>query len=133
MLNRFLILLLLSISLFSCTDDRAPSGISSIIYYGEGDCMPPINTEAREYKPFTGKVYVIEKSIADTMINFDDSTSNKILKTNAIQGNFAILVPPGTYYVMPDTLFYISSENCVTVHPDDLIDQEFRFFKCTSF
>lgn len=133
MLNRFLIVLLLPVFLFSCTDDRAPSGINSTIYYGEGDCMPPINVEARTYQPFSGKVYVIEKSIADTMINFNDSLVNNLYTTYAIQGAFALIVPPGTYYIMPDTLFYISAENLVTVNPDDLIEKEFRFFRCTSF
>jgi hypothetical protein len=130
MLNRLFILLLLCTFLFSCTDDRAPSGISSMIYYGEGSCIPPINEAARVYKPFTGKVYVIEKSMADTMIDFLDSTSNKLYSAYATKGNFSVLVPPGTYYIMPDTLFYISAENLVTVRADDLIDREFKFFKC---
>jgi len=126
-------IVLLCLFLFSCTDDRAPSGISSTIYYGEGDCMPPINTATRAYKLYTGKVYVIEKSVADTMITIQDNITNKIYSTLATKGNFSLLVPPGAYYVMPDTMFYISAENLVTIHPDDLINRDFKFFKCTSF
>jgi hypothetical protein len=118
----------------SCTDDRAPSGISSMIYYAEGDCMPPVNENSRNYKPYSGKVWIIEKSMADTLSVFlNDSSNSKIHFTTATEGNFSLLVAPGSYYIMPDTMFYISEENLVTIHPDDLIIKDFKFFKCTSF
>ena len=53
-----------------------------------------------------------------------------MLNAKATKGVFSLLIPPGTYYVMVDTLFYISSENVVTLKPDDLIEKEFRFYRC---
>jgi hypothetical protein len=134
MYYRLILILFLFAFVVSCTDDRAPSGISSMIYYAEGDCMPPVNENSRNYKPYSGKVWIIEKSVADTMtIMMNDTTNPKILSAIATDGNFSKLVTPGAYYIMPDTMFYISSENLVTVHADDLIIKDFKFFKCTSF
>ncbi len=132
MYNKLLIFFFLTIFVSSCIDDRAPSGISSTILYAQGDCMPPVNE--RNYSLYNGKVYVVESSIA---LSYDenhfDTLKTLSFQTEAINGGFSLLVPPGSYYVMPDTMFYISSENLVVVHPDDLIDREFKFFKCTSY
>jgi len=134
MIFRFLIFIFLILIFFSCIDNRAPSGISSILLYGEGDCMPPVNENSREYKLYNGKVYVVEKSLAESFNqNHYDTLKTLSLKTEAVNGGFSLFVSPGSYYVMPDTMFYVSPENLITIHPDDLIDREFRFFKCTSF
>ncbi len=129
-----LFFLLLLCTLFSCIDSRAPSGISSRIFYGEGSCMPPINMSARVYKLYSGNVYVVEKSIAEqfTDSNFD-SLKTISLSTKIKKGAFSILVPPGSYYIIPDTMFCISCDNLVTIKKDDLIEKEFKFFKCTSY
>ena len=134
MKSRFILILFLFAFAVSCKDDRAPSGISSMIYYAEGDCMPPVNESLRNYLPYTGKVWIIEKSVGDTISVFlNESTNLKILSTTASDGKFAMLLNPGSYYIMPDTIFYISAENLVTIKPDDLIEKDFKFFKCTSF
>ena len=96
--------------------------------------MPPVNENSREYKLYNGKVYVVEKSLAESFNqNHYDTLKTLSLKTEAVNGGFSLFVSPGSYYVMPDTMFYVSPENLITIHPDDLIDREFRFFKCTSF
>lgn len=128
------ILVVLLVISVSCIDNRAPSGISGTVLYGEGDCMPPINESTRKYNPYTGKVWIIDKTLADTMnfIQFD-STNAMMISTLAQDGSFSLLVPPGTYYIMVDSLFYISSENVVILKPDDLIEREFRFFRCLTY
>lgn len=132
--NKFFIFFLLTVLVSSCIDNRAPSGISSTAYYGEGDCMPPVNVAARTFDLYNGNVYVVERSLA---LAFDenhyDSLKTLSYVTEAKNGGFSLLVPPGSYYIMPDTMFYVSDDNFVTVHPDDLIDREFKFFKCTTF
>ena len=134
MYNKLLIFFILTVLVTSCIDDRAPSGISSTILYAEGDCMPPVYENSRSFSLYNGKVYVVERSLA---LSYDqnhfDTLKTLSFETEAINGGFSLLVPPGSYYVMPDTMFYVSSENLVVVHPDDLIDREFKFFKCTSF
>lgn len=133
MRNVFFIIVILAISM-SCIDNRAPSGISGTVLYGEGDCMPPVNENNREYDLYNGKVWIINENVIDTSnyIQFD-STNAMMLTTIAKEGSFSILVPPGSYYIMVDSLFYISPENVVSLKPDDLIKKEFRFYKCLSY
>ena len=132
--NKLLIFFFLTVIVSSCIDDRAPSGISSTLLYGEGDCMPPINESARKYSLYNGKVYVVERSLAESFDKYHyDTLKTLSLVTEVVNGGFSILVSPGSYYVMPDTMFSVSSENFVTVHPNDLVDREFKFFNCTSF
>lgn len=96
--------------------------------------MPPINENGRNYSLYNGKVYVVESSLV-LIYNENNFDTLKTLsfETEAINGGFSVLVPPGSYYVMPDTMYSVSSENLVVVHPDDLIDREFKFFRCTSY
>lgn len=125
------IILLLSFFISSCTDNRAPSGIHGTVLYGQGDCTSPVDPNNRVYSEYSGKVWVVEKSVIDTMniIQFD-STKSDYLSADATEGQFSLLVPPGTYYVIIDTLFYISSENLITLEPDDLLEREFKFYRC---
>ena len=125
------IIFFLLVVVMSCKDDRAPSGINGTVLYGEGDCAITGSQNNRIYEPFSGKVWVVEKSILDTMniIQFD-TTNSSMFYTYASTGQFALMLPPGTFYIVLDTLFYISPENCVTLKPDDLIEREFRFYKC---
>ena len=131
-LNLFIIFILST--LLSCTDGRAPSGINTRVFYGEGDCMPTTDISARIYKPYVGNVYIVEKSIAE---QFNDSSfdSLKIISkvTKAVNGGISVLVAPGSYYIIPDTMFCISCDNFVTIKKDELIEKEFKFFKCTSY
>jgi hypothetical protein len=79
-------------------------------------------------------VYIVEKSLAESFDqNHYDTLKTLSLVTVVKNGGFSILVEPGSYYVMPDTMYSITSGNLVSVHPDDLIDLEFKFFKCTSY
>lgn len=128
----FYILLLISFN--SCIDDRAPSGINTRVLYGEGDCMPATDINARIYKPYNGNVYVVEKSIAE---QFNDSSFDSLktisIVTKAVKGGISLLIAPGSYYIIPDTMFCLSCDNLVTIKKDDLIEKEFKFFKCTSY
>ena len=130
---KLLFILLLS-TLFSCIDGRAPSGINTRVFYSEGDCMPPINISTRVYKPYVGNEYIVEKSIAG---QFNDSSFDSLktisIVTEAVNGGISVLVVPGSYYIIPDTMFCLSCDNFVTIKKDELIEKEFKFFKCTSY
>ncbi len=129
---KLLFILLLSI-LFSCIDNRAPSGINTRVFYGEGDCMLGTDINTRIYKLYNGNVYIVEKSIAEQFNenNFDSlKTISKV--TKAVNGGISLLVTPGDYYIIPDTMFCLSCNNFVSIKKDELIEKEFKFFRCTT-
>jgi len=83
--------------------------------------------------PYTGKVYIALKQVAE---QFTDSSFDSLKKvaivTKAVRGGISLLVEPGTYYIIPDTMFCLNCNNMVTINKDDLIEKEFKFFKCIS-
>jgi hypothetical protein len=67
------------LSLLGCTQD-APTpepkilprvGISGVVSYGQGDCMPVIDFSKRSYSPYNGEVYFYSKAALDQLGNGD--------------------------------------------------------------
>jgi hypothetical protein len=107
-------------------------GISGVVSYGQGDCMPVIDFSKRSYSPYNGEVYFYRKAALDQLGNGDfaqlKASSPHYLVRN---GQLAAVPPPDTYVVMPDALF--STDYVVTITAGQLIMQDFKFWKCTVY
>lgn len=131
MKNKIFLIFCLLLLFNSCLDNRAPCGINTYIYYAEGNCN--ITNQNIKYMPYTGKVYIAQKQVAEQFADSSFDSLKKIaLVTKAVRGGISLLVEPGTYYIIPDTMFCLNCNNMVTINKDDLIEKEFKFLKCIS-
>jgi hypothetical protein len=130
----FIVILFVAAGLVSCLDDRAPSGIEGTVLYGEGDCMPPVDSSLWDYEDYSGTLWFVKQ--ADAVYSggmLGDSLKALSDSTVAVDGSFNILLPPGSYYIMPDSMFYTSPNNLVTIEKEDLFVADLKFFRCTSY
>ena len=92
------IIILLVLTLFiGCKKNNFETGIKGTVEYGQGDCMPIIDYDGREYDNFKGEVYFINKEGLDSLGNGD----LKQLKEDGIsvsikRGKLSTELPPGT-------------------------------------
>ena len=126
--------------LLGCThDEPAPEpailpyvGVRGVVSYGQGDCMPVIDFSKRVYQPYTGEVYFFRKAAVDQL------GSGNIAQLKAVSphypvrdGQLAAVPPADTYVVMLDSFY--STDYVVTITTGQLVSQDFKFWKCTSY
>ena len=129
----FIILLILTLTV-GCSKNNFETGIKGTVEYGQGDCMPVIDYESREYDNYKGHLYFIVKEELDSLGNGDFEQ----LKSSSIvvfirKGKLSTELPKGTYIVMPDDVYFYSEENTITINPDEVLNRDFKFWKCTSY
>ena len=129
----FIILLILTLTV-GCSKNNFETGIKGTVEYGQGDCMPVIDYESREYDNYKGHLYFIVKEDLDSLGNGDFEQ----LKSSSIvvfirKGKLSTELPKGTYLVMPDDVYLYSEENTITINPDEVLNRDFKFWKCTSY
>ncbi len=118
----------------SCSKDNFETGIKGTVEYGQGDCMPGFNYESREYEKYKGEIYFIKKEDLDSL----GKRSFEQLKFNSIsvkvkQGKLSAKLPIGTYLVMPKDVYLYSEDNTITITSEDVLNKNFKFWKCTSY
>ena len=64
-----LILLILTLTV-GCSKDNFETGIKGTVKYGQGDCMPIIDYESREYENYKGDLYFIIKEDLDKRTSY---------------------------------------------------------------
>ncbi|HPE58058.1 MAG TPA: hypothetical protein P5514_01865 [Bacteroidales bacterium] len=129
----FIILLILTLTV-GCSKNNFETGIKGTVEYGQGDCMPVIDYESREYDNYKGHLYFIVKEDLDSLGNGDFEQ----LKSSSVvvfirKGKLSTELPKGTYIVMPDDVYLYSEENTITINPDEVLNKDFKFWKCTSY
>ena len=129
------ILILLTLTLLvGCSKGDFETGIEGTIEYGQGDCMPIIDYEAREYDKYKGELFFIIKEDLDSLGNGDfDQLKNNSFVASIKHGKLSMEVPAGTYLVMPEDVYLYSEENTITITPGEILNKDFRFWKCTSY
>jgi hypothetical protein len=126
--------------LLGCTHD-APTpeplilphvGISGVVSYGQGDCMPAIDLSKRSYSPYNGEVYFYRKAALDQLGNGDFAQLKAVSPHYPVRnGQLAAVPPPDTYVLMLDSLY--STEYVVTITAGQLVTHDFKFWKCTVY
>jgi hypothetical protein len=107
-------------------------GIQGAVSYGQGDCMPVIDYTKRSYSPYNGEVYFYRKAAFDQLGNGDLAQLKAVSPHYPVRnGHLAAVPPPDTYVVMPDARY--STEYVVTITAGQLVTQNFKFWKCTSY
>ncbi|MDZ7798212.1 MAG: hypothetical protein U5L76_01190 [Patescibacteria group bacterium] len=116
------------------------TGAKGNIEYGKGDCMPCVCADEdctgcpeRTYSDFSGDIYFILKSDLDTLGDGDfDNLIESSAKTLVTNGNYEISLAPGEYFVMPRDV-YQYDKNFINISSGNMVEKDFKFFKCTSY
>ena len=115
-------------------DITVTTGIIGTVEYGQGDCMPGIDYESRVYNDYDGKIYFVVK---DNWNNLEDGDyaqlKNSSINVRVKQGKLSAELPAGIYLVMPEDFNVYSVENTLTITSEEVINKDFKFFKCTSY
>ena len=133
------IVFLISVCLFTiggCDKDdlTVTTGIIGTVEYGQGDCMPVIDYESRVYNDYDGKIYFVVKDDWDNLGDGDYAQlKNSSINLRVKQGKLSAKLPAGTYLVMPEDFNVYSDENTITIISEEVINRDFKFFKCTSY
>jgi len=113
-------------------DITVTTGIIGHVDYGQGDCMP--GPFQREYSEYDGKIFFIVKTDWDNLGSggFEQLKSRSI-NVRVKQGKLFAELPIETYLVMPEDYNEYSAENTITIKSGEVINKDFKFFKCTSY
>jgi hypothetical protein len=127
----FLLILTLTVG---CSKDNVETGINGTVKYGQGDCMPVIDYDSREYDKYKGDLFFIIKKELDSLGNGDfEQLKSSSTKISIRKGKLSTELPIGTYLVMPEGVYLYSEENTITISPDEVLNKDFKFWKCTSY
>jgi hypothetical protein len=120
------------LSLLAC---RSASGLLGSVRYGEGDCMPMIDTDRqRKFEIFSGDLYIFRKSWLDSVQVQDPEQLKKLQQPVSVKnGSLSLELPPGTYIVMPAGLYLYNEDNTVTIPAKGKVTKDFMFFKCLTY
>lgn len=134
---RLLIFLSISIILIyssSCKSDNIKAGAKGNIQVGEGPCTQPIDYTSRYYYNYSGMVYFVEKASLDSI---GGGSFNNLLKssdsTEVENGSFTAALEPGTFYVLLKDRSYTGQNNVITIYYERITEQDFQYWKCTSY
>jgi|GEM_PF-1659038 len=117
-----------------CDDEWQHSGIEGTVMYGEGDCMPVIDEDSREYFPYDGTIYFVLRSALDSLYEADFELLKAISIHKEINdGRLRMLLPPDTYVIMTEEFYQFTPENTVNISYGEWMQEDFNFWKCTSY
>lgn len=110
------------------------TGVVGIVEYGRGDCMPSPAPITREYSDYTGKIYFVVKEDWDNLGNGDFTPlKNNSINVRIKKGKLSAQLPVGTYLVIPEDVYMYADENTITIKFGEILNKDFKFFKCTSY
>ena len=115
------------------------SGAAGKVEFGMGDCMPcACNGEdcsgcpSRNCTPFNGEMFFVVKSKLDSLGNGNfTSLLESSTKTSVINGSYEITLGVDEYLVMPRDVYQYG--NFINISSGKIVEQNFKFFKCTSY
>ena len=118
----------------SCKSDNIKAGAKGNIQVGEGSCAPPIDYTSRYYYDFTGTIYFVEKASLDSIAGGSFSALLKSSDSTTVEnGSFSAALEPGTFYVLLQDRSYTGSNNVITIYYERVTEQDFQYWKCTSY
>ncbi len=132
------VLTIFLVTFTSCEKDdkdiNISTGLIGNVKYGIGDCMPIIDESSRVYNDYNGDILFIVKSDLENLGNgdFDELKANSIKKT-IVNGNLEIELPIDTFLVMPSDVYLYSDYNTIIIQEGIVLEQDFKFWKCTSY
>ena len=132
------VLTIFLVTFISCEKDdkdiNISTGLVGNVKYGIGDCMPIIGELSRVYNDYNGDILFIVKSDLENLGNgdFDELKANSIKKT-IVNGNLDIELPIDTFLVMPSDVYLYSDYNTIIIQEGIVLEQDFKFWECTSY
>ncbi len=132
------VLTIFLVTFISCEKDdkdiNISTGLVGNVKYGIGDCMPIIGELSRVYNDYNGDILFIVKSDLENLGNgdFDELKANSIKKT-IVNGNLDIELPIDTFLVMPSDVYLYSDYNTIIIQEGIVLEQDFRFWECTTY
>nr|WP_319998726.1 hypothetical protein [uncultured Draconibacterium sp.] len=132
------VLTIFLVTFTSCEKDdkdiNISTGLVGNVKYGIGDCMPIIGELSRVYNDYNGDILFIVKSDLENLGNgdFDELKANSIKKT-IVNGNLDIELPIDTFLVMPSDVYLYSDYNTIIIQEGIVLEQDFRFWECTTY
>jgi hypothetical protein len=120
--------------LSSCRKNNFDTGFTGKVSIGQGDCMPVIDESTRTYENYKGYIYFIVKTDLDSLGDGDfEQLKQNSIKKKIRCGNLSMELPPNTYVVMPEDVYENSVENTITINSGQVLNQDFKFWICTSY
>jgi hypothetical protein len=96
------------ILVIGCSKVDFETGITATVEYGQGDCMPVIDYDSREYEKYKGKLYFIIKEDLDSLGNGDfEALKNNSISISIRRGKLSTPLAVGTYFLCPKMFIYI--------------------------
>jgi len=134
MKNLYILIFITLTLTIGCSKDNFETGIKGTIMHGEGDCMPTIDDDNREYDNYKGDLFFIVKEDLDNLVNghFEQLKNNSIV-IFIKRGQLSAELPIGTYVVMPEDTYLYSEGNTIKINKGEILNKNFKFWKCTSY
>ena len=96
--------------------------------------MPVIGEPDRVYDEYNGTVYFVIQSALDSLGENDFALIKEFSFHKEIRnGILDMQLPPETYVVMTEEFYSFTPENTVTIGCGEWVEQDFKFWKCTSY
>lgn len=133
--NIRLVLSILIIAVFiSCKSDNVDAGAKGKVEYGEGSCAPPVDYSMWNYQNYEGTLYFIPQSIADT-VGTGSNAYEYSFSAEVEAGEYSIALEPDVYYVKISGGYFVSPSypSKITVNLNEMLEQDFKFNRCTSY
>lgn len=113
---------------------KISTGVIGVVEYGQGDCMPIIDTLTRVFNKYNGDLYFIVKTDLENLGNGDfEQLKENSIKTNIKDGELAIELQVDTFLVMPTDVYLYSDYNTISIEEGIILEKNFKFWKCTSY
>ncbi|MEI6851919.1 MAG: hypothetical protein WCL06_03715 [Bacteroidota bacterium] len=126
--------LALGVLIFSSCKKKFDTGITGKVTIGQGDCMPVVDESTRTYDDYKGYIYCIVKADLDSLHGGDfEQLKQNSIKEKIRGGNLSMELPPNTYVLMPEEVYKYSPENTITITQGQVLQQDFKFWICTSY
>ena len=116
------------------TPHTPAAGLSSLVQYGQGDCMPVIDESRRVYQPYTGELYLVQKAALDQLgAGSWQQLQSTSLHYSVSNGQLRVTPPADTYVVMPAGIYLYTADNTLTIQAGQGVSKDFKFWKCLSY
>lgn len=135
---KFIVGLSLVLFVSSCEKLEYNTGIKGTILYGEGDCMPIVDPNEFTLEEFNGTLYFIDKVELDSLGNgdFQELLENSF-SVEIINGDLDSEIPAGTYTLSAGGtypgIFYGIAHIEIEISPNQVVKEDFDFWKCITF
>lgn len=117
-----------------CEKDDFTTGIVGIVEYGHADCMPSPGGPQVAYDKYNGVLYFINKRAFENLGNGNlEKLKEASIKTRIRNGELSIQLPVDTFLVIIEEVYHNTIDNTLIVEQGEILERDFKFWKCTSF